>query len=246
MSTEAPRDLEGFETRLGYAFKKRELLETALRHASRANEVPGLVSNERLEFLGDSVVGFVVAHRLYEAHPGWEEGALTRALHALVDKRAHATLAEDLGLGQVIELGRTARSQKAGEAGRRNILANAMEAVIGAMYLDGGETPVGELMERCFPAAFEAGTAAPGRDPKTELQEACVAHFGELPRYSLVADNGIDGDDARFEMEVRLPNSDASTARGIGRSKRLAERIAAEAALRALPPLDAGEKEEAG
>lgn len=246
MSTQARRDLEGFETRLGYAFKKRELLETALRHASRANEVPGLVSNERLEFLGDSVVGLVVAHRLYEAHPGWEEGALTRALHALVDKRAHATLAEDLGIGQVIELGRTVRSQEAGEAGHRNILANAMEAVIGAMYLDGGEAPVGALIERCFPAAFKEGTAAPRRDPKTELQEACVAHFGELPRYSLVADNGIEGDEARFEIEVRLPNADASTARGIDRSKRLAERIAAESALRALLPLGAGEKEEVG
>lgn len=240
------RDLKGFETRLGYAFKNRELLEMALCHASRANEVAGLASNERLEFLGDSVVGLAVANLLYAAHPGWEEGALTRALHALVDKRAHATLAEDLGLGQVIELGRTARSQEAGETGRRNILANAMEAVIGAMYLDGGEPPVTELMERCFPAAFEAGTAAPRRDPKTELQEACVARFGELPRYSLVADNGIDGDNARFEMEVRVPSPDSSTAHGVGRSKRLAERIAAKSALRALPPLASGDGEEIG
>lgn len=235
MNDSSPRDLTAFEERLGYKFRRRELLETALCHASRANEVPGLVSNERLEFLGDSVVGLVVAHRLYQAHSTWEEGDLTRALHALVDKRAHATLAIDLGLGDVIELGRTVRGSDADRIGLRNILANAMEAVIGGMYLDGGEPPVGALIERCFPAAFEAGATRPSRDPKTELQEACVARFGTLPRYSLLSDTGVDGDEVRFQVEVELPDPDATTGHGIGRSKRIAERLAAGAALEALP-----------
>jgi len=234
VSDSPTRDLAAFEERLGYSFRRRELLETALCHASRANEDSELVSNERLEFLGDSVVGLVVAHRLYEAHSTWEEGDLTRALHALVDKRAHAALAEDLGLAEVIELGRTVRGSDADASGLRSILADAMEAVIGAMYLDGGEPPVGDLIERCFPAAFEAGATPPSRDPKTELQEACVAHFSAFPRYSLTSDTGVEGDESRFRMEVVLPDAGATTGRGVGRSKRSAQRMAAQAALEAL------------
>ena len=112
------------------------LLELALRHASRRSEEPSLESNERLEFLGDSVVGLVVAHRLFEAHPEWAEGDLTRALHSLVDKPSLARLAGELGLGEVIELGGT--ELRTSGAGKPSILGDAMEAVIGAVYLDAG------------------------------------------------------------------------------------------------------------
>ncbi|MEE3330353.1 MAG: putative dsRNA-binding protein, partial [Myxococcota bacterium] len=156
----------------------------------------------------------------------------------LVDKRAHAALARDLGLADVIELGRTVRGSDADTIGLHSILANAMEAVIGAMYLDGGEPAVGALVENCFPAAFEAGATRPLRDPKTELQEACVARFGALPRYTLISDNGVDGDELRFRVEVALPDTDATTGHGVGRSKRVAERLAAGVALEALSAVD--------
>lgn len=230
------RDLDGFEQRLGYRFGNRGLLETALRHSSRAGEDATLESNERLEFLGDSVVGLAVAHRLFLAHPEWAEGDLTRALHSRVDKDALARLAGALALADVLELGRT--ELQSGGAGKPRILANAMEAVIGAMFLDGGLEPVVRLVERAYGDAFVPGAARTGRDPKTELQELAVARWGELPRYELVDDTGIEGDDERFEVEVRVVNG--ASARGVGRSKRAAERLAAETLLARLPTGDEG------
>jgi len=235
-------ELAAFEARIGHVFRDRDLLATALRHASRAFEIEGAESNERLEFLGDAVIGLVVAHRQFAAHPSWGEGELTRATHALVDERAHARLALELGLLDVVEIGATVRGSaqaaRAGagsaEPGMRRILANALEAVIGAMYLDGGLEPVFQLVDRVFAKAFSPQAEPPARDPKTALQEATMARFGELPRYAIVGDSGVEGDDARFEVEVALP--DGTRERGIARSKRLAERAAAQVALGALEP----------
>jgi ribonuclease-3 len=230
------RDLGAFEQRLGYRFRDRALLATALRHSSRANEDPALESNERLEFLGDSVIGLAVAHRLFGAHPEWAEGDLTRALHSLVDKRALARLARRLQLAEVLELGRT--ELLSGGAGKQRILANAMEAVIGAVFIDGGLSAVDALVEASFADAFEPGVERTGRDPKTELQELSVARWGALPRYSLFDDSGVEGDEDRFAVEVELPSGE--TAHASARSKRAAERLAAETMLALLPEEEDG------
>lgn len=230
MSVPTQGDLDALEARLGYRFVDRSLLETALRHASRANEEPQLASNERLEFLGDSVVGLVVAHRLYAAHADWPEGDLTRALHQLVDTRSLARLAEQLVLADALELGRTER--QTGGARKQRVLANAMEAVFAAMFLDGGLPAVEPLIASAFAEAFTPGAKRTGRDPKTALQELSTARWGELPRYEHVEDLGIDGHEERFGVEVVV--ADGQRGRGTGRSKRAAERVAAEMLMAAL------------
>lgn len=223
MSEATVRDLDALEARLGYRFRDRSLLETALRHSSRANEEPALVSNERLEFLGDSVVGLVVANRLYAAHPDWPEGDLTRGLHQLVDTRSLARLAERLGLAEGLELGRT--EQQTGGARKQRVLANAMEAVLAAIFLDGGLEAADGLVAEAFSDAFSPGAKRTERDPKTALQEWTMARWGELPTYEHVGDSGVDGDDERFSVEVQA--TDGQCCRGVGRSKRAAERAAA-------------------
>jgi len=236
VSDESGRDLDGFEQRLGYRFADRELLATALRHSSRANEDPGTESNERLEFLGDSVVGLAVAHRLFAAHPEWAEGDLTRGLHSRVDKPALARLASSLELARVLELGRTELHSDG--RSKPSILANAMEAVIGAMFLDGGLAAVDRFIESAFAEAFQSGAPRTARDPKTELQERAVALWGALPGYKLVADSGVEGGSERFEVEVEVGSGERT--RGTGRSKRLAERAAAERMLATLPEVEEG------
>ncbi len=216
------------EDALGHRFGDRALLELALQHASYAHEQAGAASNERLEFLGDSVLGLAVADALYEARPEWDEGELTRALHALVEGRSLARLARSLGVGAALRLGRT--EQSSGGADKDSILADAMEALIGAIYLDAGLAAVRRLVEQVFADALEAHAPVVGRDPKTELQERTMAEVGEFPTYRLVADSGIEGDDARFGVEVRLRGE--RLAEGVGRTKRAAEREAATQALR--------------
>jgi ribonuclease-3 len=215
------------EAALGYEFADRSLLEHALQHSSYAHDHAGVSSNERLEFLGDSVVGLVVANALYRAKPDWAEGDLTRALHALVERRSLADLARTLDVGAHLRLGRT-ELQSAGET-KKSILADAMEAVIGAMYLDGGLVAVTDFIERVFADAFAADAPPVARDPKTELQERAMGLYGEFPTYQLLKDTEIEGDDDRFEVEARLCGEPLSS--GVGRTKRAAERRAARRAL---------------
>ena len=222
--------LAGLEARLGYAFRDRSLLETALRHASFANEAEGCESNERLEFLGDAVIGLVVARLLYQAFPSWREGDLTRAQSRLVDRAGLAGLARTLEVGSAIRLGRTER-QTAG-SNKVSILANTMEALLGAMYLDGGIEPVTDLASRVFEHALKADAAPVERDPKTRFQEAVMAAHGEFPSYTLVDDSGIEGDDRRFTVRTGLGS--AVWSEGVGRTKRAAEQAAANAAMRRL------------
>ena len=219
--------LDAIEAALDHRFGARRLLETALRHSSRAHEEGGVESNERLEFLGDAVLEIAVAELLYEAHPSWSEGDLTRGLHQLVDKASLAGLARGLGVGEHLRLGRTERQSSGHE--KDSILADAMEALLGAMYLDAGLEPVRRLLLHHFAAAFAPDAPRARRDPKTELQERSMAEGGRLPRYQLVGDSGIDGDENRFTCEVRLDGE--AVGRGVGRSKRVAERRAAAEAL---------------
>ncbi|MAG32617.1 MAG: ribonuclease III [Deltaproteobacteria bacterium] len=225
------------EEALGHRFARPELLAVALRHSSSAHELrragkaadgsAPLGSNERLEFLGDSVLGFVVAHALYRSQPDWQEGDLSRSLHALVEGRSLERLARSLGVGPCLELGRTER-QSGGED-KPSILADAMEALIGAIYLDGGLDAATGFILRVFGEALGADAARVERDPKTELQERLMAAEGEFPIYRLVGDSEVEGDPERFTVEVVLAR--AGLARGIGRTKRAAERRAAAAAL---------------
>jgi len=222
------------EARIGYVFRDRGLLETALRHASRSNELEDSPSSERLEFLGDAVVGLVVAERLYAVHPTWSEGDLTRMQSTIVDRGAHARASEQLGLGEFVDVGRTARNADAG--GRTRILADAFEALLGAIYLDGGLEPVRRLVERVHTAALDAQASPPARDPKTALQEWLVERGRPLPTYQLMHDSEVDGDEERFVVEVVVdgPRDGTACGRGSGRSKRAAEKAAALQALDAL------------
>jgi ribonuclease-3 len=212
---------------LGYTFRDQELLETALSHPSFAHELDGSRGNERLEFLGDAVLGLVVAQALYQAHTDWAEGDLTRARSALVNQRALAGRARELGLGGFVKLGRTER-RSAGEE-KDSILANCFEALVGALYLDGGLDCVTAFLQRVFGPAIEGGTAGLRRDAKTRFQEWAHARFRITPSYETVADSGTDNDERRFTVDVRIGSE--TWGRGVGRSKRSAEHAAAEAAL---------------
>jgi ribonuclease-3 len=220
-----PPDEPLFE-RLGHVFTDPALLETALMHASAAFERDGTRGNERLEFLGDAVLGLVVASLLYERHPGWREGELTRARAALVNGPVLAQKARALGLAEYFVLGRTER--RSGGAEKDRVLANLFEAVIGAMYLDGGVEPVRRLVERCFGEAL-AGEGMLVRDPKTRFQEWAHATLRGTPRYAVLKDTGIEEAEDRFTVEVSV--NEESWGTGSGRSKRSAERAAAAHAL---------------
>lgn len=223
-SSEAPAiALDVFEQALGYAFRDRGLLETAVTHSSHSHENEGRDSNERLEFLGDSVIGMVVADLLYRAHPDWPEGDLTRALHQLVDWRGLSELARRLGLGDYLLLGRT--EEFSNGRGKDSILADAMEAVIGALYLDGGVEPVERFAQSFFAEALSPEAPRVGLDPKTRFQEWVMQTFGVFPGYRTIGDTGIEGDELRFTVEVRI--REVAVAEGVARSKREAERHAA-------------------
>jgi len=226
-ATEAPAvALDVLEQNMGYAFRERALLERAVTHSSYSHENKGQGSNERLEFLGDSVIGMVVAGLLYRAHPDWPEGDLTRALHQLVDWRGLSRLARRLDLGAHLRLGRTEELSSGRD--KDSILADAMEAVIGAVYLDGGVPPVERFARSFFAEALSPGAPRVGLDPKTRFQEWSMQTFGVFPGYRTVGDTGIEGDEVRFTVELRI--RDIAVSRGVARSKREAERQAAEAA----------------
>ena len=212
---------------LGYAFRDPALAELALSHPSYAHEVDGSRGNERLEFLGDAVLGLAVAELFFRARPDWSEGELTRARAGLVNQQALAERARAIGLDRFIKLGRTERRTE----GQRkdSVLANCLEAVIGAVYLDGGVLPVTDLVERMFAEAVAQGSAPQRRDAKTTFQEWTHARFQTTPRYRMVRDSGTDDDEERFTVEVVVGDEVWGT--GTGRSKRVAERAAAEAAL---------------
>lgn len=227
----APKDSTGeLEDRLGHRFGDPELLLTALTHASRSHEEGGGFGNERLEFLGDAVLDLVVAELLFEAEPRWREGELTRARAALVNRHALAERAREIGLGRHARLGRT--EVQGGGADKDTILANLFEAVVGALYLDGGLAAARCFLERVYAEALGRAGEALARDPKTRFQEWCHATHRQTPSYRLLSDSGVEGDAERFHVEVRL--GERAVGEGRARTKRAAERGAAEAALRSV------------
>lgn len=220
------------EEALGHHFEEPDRLALALTHPSQAHEIDGSRGNERLEFLGDAVLDLVVTRLLYDAHPSWREGDLTRARAALVNTRSLAARARELDLGVRARLGRT--EARSGGAEKNRILANLFEAVLGALYLDGGLAPVEQLARRLFADALVTGSPPLPRDPKTGFQEWAHAARQPTPRYRTLRDSGVENDEERFEVEVRL--GEEIWGRGCGRTKRHAERAAAEAALRRADP----------
>jgi ribonuclease-3 len=217
--------VEALERVLGYVFEDGSLATLALTHPSLAYEQDGSRGNERLEFLGDAVLGLAIAALLYERKPAWTEGDLTRARAAIVNRRALAERARALGLHELVRLGRTEERSQGRE--KDSILANCFEAVVGALYLDGGFDAAMPLVARCFEALLAAGPAR--RDAKTAFQEWAHATRRRTPSYHTVGDTGVEDGEDRFTVEVRVGGEPYG--RGVGRTKRAAEAAAAEQGL---------------
>ena len=214
------------EEKLGYEFRDPALLENALTHSSCANESRGrLQSNERLEFLGDSILGMVVADHLYRNHPDLPEGELTRTRAALVCEDSLVEVAEALRLGEYLHLG---KGEEAGGGRKRpSIQADAVEAVLAAVYLDGGIGSARKIVQQYILCREVEGLTSP-RDYKTALQELVQRESGQVLKYRLTGEEGPDHD-KRFFVEVDLNGEVAG--RGKGHSKKEAEQMAAKAAM---------------
>jgi ribonuclease-3 len=206
-----------------------ELLDRALTHRSYAYENGGLPTNERLEFLGDSVLGLVVTDTLFRIHPDLPEGQLAKLRAAVVNMRALADVARTLGLGAFIRLGRG--EETTGGRDKSSILADTVEAVIGAVYLDRGLEVASTLVHRLFdPLVEEASGLGAGLDWKTSLQELTATLGLGVPDYH-VSEQGPDHEKT-FTAVVRVAGADRGG--GTGRNKKEAEQGAAEAAWTAL------------
>ena len=224
------------EARIGYAFRDRELLEQALTHRSRAHEddTGSVPDNESLEFLGDAVLGLVIADSLFREFPDYDEGRKSKAKSLLVSAPSLAKLGEALGLGEHLLLGRG--EEKSGGRRKPSLVADAFEAIVAAVYLDGGLTAARDFIERRFrPALAElrAGRPVDGLvdDHKSALQEWLQARGRPLPEYAVAATHGPDHHKV-FEVDVRVGAETVARARG--RSKKEAEQTAAAEALALL------------
>jgi ribonuclease-3 len=247
----APIELEAA---LGHGFARRELLVRALTHRSLSNEraaaqrleeLPEDESNERLEFLGDAVLGLVVAEALFAAHPEWQEGELTRVRARLVSRGHMADVAKEIGLGGHLRLSRG--EDRSGLRNKATVLSNTMEAVMGALFLDGGLEAVRDFVRRCVMGdaaeqlAEELRSGEALGNYKSALQEHMQSERLGTPLYRVKSESGPDHR-KRFLVEVRLKTEDDAPipplARGRGSTKKLAEQ---DAARRALQQMKAGE-----
>jgi len=224
--------MKELEKKLNYTFRDPALLSEALSHSSYANEhrAAHLNSNERLEFLGDSVLGFVTAEFLFVQHPDLPEGDLTRIQAALVCEQSLYEVARKLELDKYLKLGRG--EEAGGGRERTSILADATEAVFAAVYLDGGIGAASQLIHRVLlDAEKEEAVEERRRDYKTALQELVQRTPGRTITYQLVEETGPDHCRV-FVMEVSVDGQ--VSGRGEGRSKKEAEQAAAKAALKLL------------
>ena len=224
--------LQVLEKKLGYTFRCKEQLQAALYHSSYANEhrCCGVSSNERLEFLGDAVLGLVTADYLYHKHPDLPEGDLTRIRAALVCEQSLHEVAQKLNLGSYLKLG---KGEEAGGGRQRpSILADATESVFAAVYLDGGMEAARALIHRVLlDKEQEEAVEERRRDYKTELQELVQREPNRTLVYRMAEESGPDHDKT-FTFEVLL--NGAVVGRGEGHSKKEAEQMAARAALERL------------
>ena len=224
--------IKDLEAAIGYRFQNITLLQNALSHSSYANERyhNSLMSNERLEFLGDSILGMVVAEHLYRNFPDRPEGELTRMRADMVCETALAAVADKVELGKHLLLGHG--EEQGGGRGRASILADAVESVIAACYLDGGMEAARQLISRFILSNVPAGRLH-NVDYKTNLQELVQQKKNQVLSYALVGETGPDHD-KQFAVEVSL--NGAVVGCGTGTSKKRAEQAAACAAIEKLFP----------
>ncbi len=225
--------IEKAEEILAYAFQDRNLLLEALTHSSYANEKGGTdngnLNNERLEFLGDAVLGLGVALKLMQLFPRAQEGALSRWRSGLVSRKALAEVAIEKGFGDWVLLGRGEKNTGGSE--KRSILAGVFEAVIGALYLDGGFKAAQDFLDSAFESHWKElteGNLTRMRDSKTELQEKVQEKYHQIPIYQIVESWGAEHAKT-FRVEITLGARVLGT--GEGKSKKAAEQDAARNAL---------------
>lgn len=227
----APADLEAFQTRLGYRFQRPELLHLALTHPSVTHENSrNREDNQRLEFLGDAVLGMVLARELYLRLAGHPEGVLTKTRAQLVNRHSLEIQARALGLGSIVQLSRGEELQGGRE--RTSTLADAFEAVVGAIYLDGGFEAASGFLLRVFERTLdETEPAAAGENPKGDLQEYLQGRSSSAPTYRVITSSGPDH--ARV-FECLVEHEGVELGRGEGGSKKEAETSAARHALQLI------------
>ena len=224
--------IKDLEAAIGYKFKDISLLQNALAHSSYANERwhNSLMSNERLEFLGDSILGMMVAEYLYRTFPDRPEGELTRMRADMVCEQTLAAVAGRIDLGRHLLLGNG--EEQGGGRTRNSILADAVESVIAASFLDGGMEAARQFIQK-FILVEVPVTKLHNMDYKTSLQELVQQKKNQVLSYTLVAESGPDHD-KRFDVEVKLNGKVVGL--GSGSSKKRAEQDAAKAAVAALFP----------
>ena len=224
--------IKDLETAIGYQFRNIQLLQNALTHSSYANERwhNSLLSNERLEFLGDSVLGMLVAEYLYHTFPDRPEGELTRMRADMVCEHTLATVANKIGLGTHLMLGHG--EERLGGRSRESILADATESVIAACFLDGGLDAAAQFVKKYILVEVPV-TKLHNVDYKTALQELVQQKKNQVLNYALVGQSGPDHD-KQFDVEVSL--NGVVVGMGSGRSKKRAEQMAAKAAMEKLFP----------
>ena len=222
--------MKTLETKLGYQFQNPKLLDHALTHSSYANEhhLGSISSNERLEFLGDSVLGMIVADHLYRTFPDLPEGDLTRIRANLVCEGSLVLVAKEWDLGRYLKLGKGKNA--CGGRSRPSILADAVEAVLAAVFLDGGLEHDRDIIQRFLLDRMEQVNRA-SRDHKTYLQELVQRKSGQVLSYELIGESGPDHNKT-FQMQVLLNGQPIG--QGTGHSKKEAEQAAANAAIERL------------
>jgi ribonuclease-3 len=227
-STPQPSPYAILEGKLSYVFRDASLCETALTHKSWMNESQEnqRTDNERLEFLGDAVLSLVTSDLLMRQFPEQPEGDLSKARAAIVNESGLARVAEMLLLGQWIFLGRG--EEQAGGRQKRSLLANAFEALIGAVYLDGGFSSAFEVTERLFSPIIAEVPSAASKDYKSRLQEIAQAKLQLAPSYTVLSEQGPDH---AKTFEVAILIGEKEYGRAFGRSKKEAQQNAAERAL---------------
>lgn len=231
MDAERRASLEALAERLGHAFADPALLDRALTHASRAYEAssPSVRDNEAFEFLGDAVLGLVVADLLHRHDPDGPEGTKSRARAELISEASLAPRAEALGLPPLLRLGRG--EEKTGGRLKKALWADAYEAVVAALYLDGGLAAAAAFAAREFGGEIESGTVRGGPDPKSALQELLQGRGEPVPEYVVVDEQG-PSHRRRFRIACRVQGREVAV--GEGASKKAAQQDAASKALREL------------
>ena len=220
--------LTDIQERIAHRFTNPDLLELALTHKSYANENRVPAHNERLEFLGDAVLGFVISKHLMNTCPESTEGDLSRLRAAIVSEPALAAIAREIGLGSFLFLGRG--EDQTGGRDKDSLLANCLEALIASIYLDAGIDAVEAFVLRFFGEVIKRSCAVRGaQDYKTELQELCQERIKQLPEYRVVSETGPDHQ-KQFKVELSLKGEVCG--RGLGKSKKEAEQKAAKEALK--------------